>query len=577
MEPRSVGALVAVECVGTVCHPSHNVGLRRSRLAGMACILAMTSLPLQRARAQHAPASFATPSSERGVATLPDSVVTITIDTGAFAPGHRDFTRYTTPGLCLAAAQETRDVLRRTLPAQRTLLIARETLARDTIPTAVTTIARACGARFTVAGTAPRELPALFALALLERNDTLARAVADRRAKLEAGGPTGATLPGLLTNTVGEYLRADPPQPTAAESLVARIDAMGRSALVPRLQAHAQLLQFATSHVDLVDMRQRMRQEADRIITLGQALTPAELVQLRGETWWGGPVTAAYRALMMLALLEYPDSMPVIARRAQQDLGRTPDGPALTMGKNPFRDASVQRMTSILRPGASEWGHTVTPRLQAAYWFPNGVDTLQPKRGTVSLFIRVRPECYVGDGVPYPWFLADAESCGWLYDYIRHWAAMYGASGLAITLVTEMRGAALQLGAQTPADGARAIAWFLLDGLKLPVSVAVQNVSLLKQLPSPDDRRYYDLTPFEHGYDLFGVQDYVVLTGRDGTMLYRGDYGPALFAQPRMLFDALLAQAVLGTHTPTAPAVTPSATPSHTAASAVLSAQPRHP
>ena len=47
-----------------------------------------------------------------------DQVAAMSIDTGAFAPGHRDFTPYTTPGMCRAAAFTSRHVLWRTLAAQ---------------------------------------------------------------------------------------------------------------------------------------------------------------------------------------------------------------------------------------------------------------------------------------------------------------------------------------------------------------------------------------------------------------------------------------------------------------------------
>ena len=41
--------------------------------------------------------------------SLSARLATITTDTGAFAPGHRDFARYDNPGLCRAAALVTRE------------------------------------------------------------------------------------------------------------------------------------------------------------------------------------------------------------------------------------------------------------------------------------------------------------------------------------------------------------------------------------------------------------------------------------------------------------------------------------
>src|ERR1035437_7796607 len=72
-------------------------------------------------------------------------LATITTDTGAFAPGHRDFSRYDTPGLCLAAAKWTRHVLHRTLEAHDSLFLLRETPERDILGSGGTAaIAQTC-------------------------------------------------------------------------------------------------------------------------------------------------------------------------------------------------------------------------------------------------------------------------------------------------------------------------------------------------------------------------------------------------------------------------------------------------
>src|SRR5579863_8208592 len=76
-------------------------------------------------------------------------LATITTDTGAFAPGNRDFTRYDTPGLCLVAAVIVQAYSQRTLAAT---IQASNNYWTDTVGAGETaTVARACGVRFTLA------------------------------------------------------------------------------------------------------------------------------------------------------------------------------------------------------------------------------------------------------------------------------------------------------------------------------------------------------------------------------------------------------------------------------------------
>ena len=113
---------------------------------------------------------------------VPDSLAMITTDTGAFAPGYKDYSRYLIPELCVAAARNAGDVMTRPLATQIWLATIRDYAPeQDSLPTRVSQIARACGAHFTVEKTDEENLPALFNLALLERNDSLARAVLRHR------------------------------------------------------------------------------------------------------------------------------------------------------------------------------------------------------------------------------------------------------------------------------------------------------------------------------------------------------------------------------------------------------------
>ena len=99
----------------------------------------------------------------------------------------------------------------------------------------------------------------------------------------------------------------------AAKLLVARVDALGKPALLWQLKAHCQLLDYYEKEHDAVGIRS----EAVQIITLGHDIPNDTLT----DDFGGLQLVMAYKALMKLAFDAYPDSMSVIAQRAKRDLG----------------------------------------------------------------------------------------------------------------------------------------------------------------------------------------------------------------------------------------------------------------
>ena len=132
----------------------------------------------------------------------------ITTDTGSFALGHQEFSRYTTPLSCVAAATWASQAARMNA-AVRTILDTLQDASADTIGLGeVRRVAQACGARFTLANTEAKYWPALFQLAWAAQNDSFAHAVFTRMvqtlpppARLAQAIPTldivfGGALPG---------------------------------------------------------------------------------------------------------------------------------------------------------------------------------------------------------------------------------------------------------------------------------------------------------------------------------------------------------------------------------------------
>ena len=121
----------------------------------------------------------------------------VSADTEILTPGHRDFSRYDTPGWCSAAGGWTANVVRGTVQAEAVLDTLRP--SQDTLgAAAVAAVTRACGARFTVATTAVARPPNLFDLALQEQADSVAMTAVARFAQLHRDVQWAQVLKGYL-------------------------------------------------------------------------------------------------------------------------------------------------------------------------------------------------------------------------------------------------------------------------------------------------------------------------------------------------------------------------------------------
>ena len=480
-----------------------------------------------------------------------DSLATITTDTGAFAPGDREFTHYQVPGLCLAAAHNTLSVLRRSIAAHAYVdsikMIAPE---RETIPTGVAAVARACGVHFTVAGTAVHDLPDLFDLALFEGDSRLARAVINRRVALAS---TAAARDTVLQTAITWYLAATPARVSAAESTVAQVDAFGRESqsLSWRLVAHRQLLEFAEQTFEW----SLMQREAEQILTLSHQMTDATAATAEPD------VERAYGALALVDVAEHPDSLHALAQQARQTLHHA-------RGKGLYRtyaDAPVDTVLDWLVPaplravtlGQHADSGPMFPPLTATYWFPARPDHWPPGAGPVSVIVDaayataqgiVRDDCLDDDKTILS---AWAGQCyGDLVRSVRKWTEQYG-SKLAITIVIPTRGRVLRSLLMPPASEADTLAWYFRDYLHLPVTVAVVEAAV-RQQPPPNS--YLTYTDTALGFKSYCDNPYVYQQGsesigevrlvtRTGHLLYAGDLSPLL----DMVLDRVMANTTKST------------------------------
>lgn len=410
--------------------------------------------------------------------TLTVNLSTITTDTGAFAPGHREFSRYGTIGLCLAAAHVAQGKFQHTLAAQA----VGDTLVDDTIGLGgAAQVARACGARFTIANTPAREFPDLFELALAEQNSELAQAAL---AQLVAHAPTADARNDLWTYGLESYLRVG--WRAVADTLMVQVDTRGPSARRAQLAMHRDLqYEYEWKEADTV----RYRAESQRLLGLTEtAPIVKDVASYRAEV-------QGFEGVMKRIVWEGRDSVSALALRAKRALSKYADTPAVTTwwGWRPWPSLSADQVIDSLAPAWYAFLHRggggMAPRLRADYWFPApgapASDTVRPVRGKVNLICQGRA-------------ITDDRSGMTLKDYdmaaqIRRWLAQYGADQLDVTIVRRGVGSIDQHtrafeGAKlfpSPALEAHAWQWYEHDYAYLPVTVAVQMDTAIT-LPVPD-------------------------------------------------------------------------------------------
>jgi hypothetical protein len=386
--------------------------------------------------------------------SAPTDLATITTDTGAFAQGHRDFARYDTPALCLAAVQNTQAAQEHSLAMQAAVITTRQREpAHDTLSTGAVAVARACLAGLPVRNIAERDLSRFFVLALSAGEDSLAHAIVVHQLATASDSMRPKILGTLLVN----YMTARPARIAAAESLVTLVAAAGHAA--DRTQLWLQLQGELQKYwkMNLNDARlQQVAEDALAFVHRGQA------TQLSKKDV-GIVVANAYSQLMWLAYLRHPtapdSSWRILRQQAEHDLN----------GLMPS-----EQITALFRPDSTAVMNNSNPAfrvrpLHAAFWFPIGTDTVFPVPGAISLEYDIPDRCLTSIGA-----IIHATPCAEDLAQLQRWYEAYGSAGLRITVTAALHGHALFSGAELPAaEEARTIAWYVQEHWQLPVRVAV--------------------------------------------------------------------------------------------------------
>ena len=287
-------------------------------------------------RAQSSPSPSHPPNTTAQGAALPAALAGISTDTGAFAPGHQDFARYTTPLECADAAALASRVARSKVSVIKTLDTLQDATG-DTIGLdQVRRVAQTCGARFTLENTPPIYFAALLTVAVAAQNEPAAQAIFTRmtgtlsstaRVQLAAtilddllGGDTTAGVGFNPAHAVLPKLHElYTPQRSLATFLMGVIDQQG--SLVDRVQLQDRLRKY---WILRRDMPQVLRQ-SEQVLAAARQLPHNTLVYPNTPQSIYQPVWMLYHDLLRYAFYHWPDSLPAITRRAQQDLGVVAD------------------------------------------------------------------------------------------------------------------------------------------------------------------------------------------------------------------------------------------------------------
>jgi hypothetical protein len=396
-------------------------------------------------------------------------------DTGRMIPGYRDISRYDTPGYCLAAIETiTEETWRK---GEHALVV--EGSPQDTLPTKAVTIGKQCFAHLPdVQHVNPLELGNMERLAIVLGDSVALNAAIDRHLAVTSDTSDRAAILSTVFNELA-YARSPvapyPRQFAWANIMLARLDAMGPSALLQQLEAHETMAKLMTTV--RFDTTALLRE--DTVIRRLRTLLPE---QERGVS----------QALLM-------DSLLVAWYRNDPDL-KTHVRATMTrelQSVTKVRPELKELVVASREANAARIGTPAAP-LTGEYWFPSDKPHVAPEPGKVTLITRMQK----GKGQITP----DLAMLHRLYD-------KYHAAGLEIVLVLQTEGHSWASPPQTADDEAKTIAWYFLDHLGLPFTIVIYKTPFTKK---PDGRIVPGDIPFSKDYQ--GT----TLVGRDGRIRAMG-------------------------------------------------------
>jgi len=422
-------------------------------------------------------------------------------DTGRMTPGYRDLSRYNTPGYCAAAVRGLREQTWRrneqvdVIPGS----------VNDTLPTVAVTIGKRCLAALPDAEhTEAAELPNLFVLAMLVGDSARMESAVTRQATIaptaEARGYAYSDAIAQLAGTAFPSLVSHPRYLTVANALMARLDALGTGARVPRLLAHTQLRTVAEGAQ--FDTTALLRE--DKAI---HAIVP--LLTADEKKAYDNDLSMTLYDSLIIVWYQRRPNLPVVVRGL---LDRY-----LAAYPGAFTQDQASAVIAWVVGLASKVGQPAPP-ITGKYWYPASAPHAQPVPGKVTLVMRVEK-----DGG----FKTERTAM------LERLYSRYHDRGFDVVLVLKTQGFSWSSPPQTPDDEAKTIAWYYYDHLQLPFKLVVDETPFTTQ---PDGRKVPGMIDFERQY--FPAE---ALIGRDGR-IYSTWIGLESEAQLNAFIEQALAQ-----------------------------------
>jgi hypothetical protein len=402
-------------------------------------------------------------------------------DTGRMRTPYIDWSRYTSPGMCLAASRNIQHYLTdrigaRELPGIDTAVY---TMGRDTLATNTVTIVRTCSDRFAVDQVSKEDLFPLFQVSLQVGDDQKAQAALERWLSLTNDL---AEKSHVLRLAMEAYLGAPPPRVKLAIATLQKLDALGFEARVERVIARIALMQHYRRVADL----ENMGRLADSVIALTEILKQEDLEQ--GVTVKA--ILEPYEIKLQQYLADDPSKLEEVYK-ARLERWEIIQAYLPTQWAEYQHQLASQYYTWFLAPLGTQ-----VPPMTGKYVFNGSGSLSYPRPGKVSILVQVNPRWR--DGASHP-----------LYAAIRHLHKKYGSS-IEIVLFVKTVGYTRGSLAQTPDEEAESIRSYFLDHQKLPVTLIVDEspVTILS-----DGRRIIGKVPYEEVFKNMGM----IIAGPDGT------------------------------------------------------------
>lgn len=399
-------------------------------------------------------------------------------DTGRMTPGYRDLSRYNTPGYCAAAV---RGVLDETWRRNEREIVESASSA-DTLPTVAIAAGKACAAHLPSVSEIPAvELPPLIPLAVAIQDTVLLdRAIARLQSLATTDEARGWVLYDALEQVVNPYTGPSALRMPLVTALVARLDAMGAGAHIPKLRAHGLLRHIAEGvRFDPTTMIREDRIARDLI----PLLTADEKQEVYNQ------IPLGFSDSLYVWWTRHPPHLADSVRGIPTRDGAFFAARAIPIGQHVPEFMEMAAQTFAKRIG------TPAPQITGNFWFSQDSSHVKPTLGKVTLVVRASK----GDGL----MSGTMAMFKRLYD-------RYHEQGLDIVLVLRTQGYSWSSPPQSPADEAKTIAWYYRDYLKLPFTVVVEETPFTRQ---PDGRRVDGRTPFDSLY-----MGRTTIVGRDGTI-----------------------------------------------------------